>query len=100
MIYLGDDIVYGDPSRTVNDIWWATVYSFEACMDSCAQYNIQRPLLERVGGKVTRQCAAISYHANLTDVWTEYGESKNFTLNCILTPEELALRSRIWIIRL
>ena len=46
-------------SETVKDLRAYTVYSFQACMDQCAQWNQGRGLRQKT-------CGAVTYTANLT----------------------------------
>lgn len=48
-----------DGNGIVSDLSKATVYTFEACMDACVEYN------SRLGQDET-QCWAVTYNANLT----------------------------------
>ena len=55
----GIDIVSGVASP-------ATVYTFEACMDECAEFN------SKLTGKAT-PCLAVTYKANLTENVQDFG---------------------------
>ena len=59
------ETVYGSDQLTVVDLWQSGAYTFEDCMDNCAQWNLNT---KSVRGVDTTQCAAVSYNANITSL--------------------------------
>lgn len=65
----------GDGDDKVSDIGFATVYTFEDCIQKCVDFNIKNK-----NGKTGKKCAALTYGANLTDAL----EVKHLGANCWL----------------
>jgi len=61
-------------NQTVEGLYTSTKYSFQACVDSCDEWNAAHAV-------AAKPCMALSYYANLTNVFTEHQEWQG---NCIL----------------
>ncbi|KAK5166056.1 uncharacterized protein LTR77_008317 [Saxophila tyrrhenica] len=69
--YNNEDIYAGGLTE---GLYTSTKYSFEACVDSCDDWNNENSDAEK-------PCMALSYYANLTNVFTQHEEWQG---NCIL----------------
>ena len=77
----GTDVRYDDSAVFVNDIYVTTTYTFQSCMDICAQYNARRISLQ---GYDSIECAAVSYNANLTYWFENATPGATLAGNCYL----------------